>query len=172
MLFFFFFASLLLLLIVSLTPFISKPDSSSDSTIYVISFKSSFENTNVVVPEPYIFYWIAASVAEGVAVNPNGTKTILANGASTLFINGKPTDNNDFRKLRNPPSWQVIFSGVPFNKISLFSEGLIIFTISFVTLFVSTIPEFLNNDKGFILILLLARIYPGSKKNLECFYLF
>ena len=101
-----------------------------------------------------------------VAVNTNGTKTILANGANTLFINGKPTDNNDFRKLRNPPSWQLTFSGVPFNNISLFSKRQIIFTISFVTLFVSTIPEFLNNDVNVVLMLLLARIYPGSKKNL------
>ena len=35
---------------------------------------------------------------------------------------------------------------VPFNKIPLFSKGLISFTISFVSLFASVIPEPPNND--------------------------
>ena len=40
----------------------------------MISFKSSFENTNVVVPDPNIFWWITASVAHTAVVNPNGIK--------------------------------------------------------------------------------------------------
>ena len=43
--------SFALFLIVSLTPFINKPDSLRDLTIFMISFKSSFENTDVVVPD-------------------------------------------------------------------------------------------------------------------------
>ena len=52
---------------------------------------------------------MAPSVVETAVVNPKGTKTLLANGVSTFFINGKPDVINGFRKLRNPPSWLVIF---------------------------------------------------------------
>ena len=61
-------------LIVSLTPFIEKPNYLRGLIIFMISFKSSFENTNVVVPDPNIFWWIAASVAHTAVVNPNGIK--------------------------------------------------------------------------------------------------
>ena len=40
------------LLIVSLIPFISKPDSSRDVTIFNMSPISSFEIINVVIPDP------------------------------------------------------------------------------------------------------------------------
>ena len=40
----------------------------------MIAFKSSFKNTNAVVPEPKIFFWIAVSVAD--AANSNGFKTM------------------------------------------------------------------------------------------------
>ena len=42
-------------LIVSLTPFINKPDYSRDLTIFMISFISSLEIINAVVPDPNIF---------------------------------------------------------------------------------------------------------------------
>ena len=48
----------------------------------MILFISSFKIINVVVPDPNIFLWIAASVA---AVNPNGIKRLLANGLNTFF---------------------------------------------------------------------------------------
>ena len=51
----------------------------------MISFISSFEFINVVIPDPNIFLWIATSVADDAAVNPNGIKTLLANGLSTFF---------------------------------------------------------------------------------------
>ena len=76
----------------------------------------------------------AASVAGTTAVNQKGTKMLLANGVSAIFINGKPTGINGLRKLRNPPSWLVIFLAVPFNNIPLFSKDLIVF-ISFMSLF-------------------------------------
>ena len=53
----------------------------------MISFISWFEIIKVVVPDPNIFLWIAASVAD--AVNPNGIKTLLANALSIFFIKGK-----------------------------------------------------------------------------------
>ena len=43
---------------------------------------SSFEIINVIVPDPNIFLWTAASVADADAVNHNGTKTLLADGLS------------------------------------------------------------------------------------------
>ena len=51
-----------------------------------------------------MFFLIAASVAEAAAVNSNGTKTPLANGVRTFFINLKATHVNIARKLSNPPS--------------------------------------------------------------------
>ena len=46
------------------------------------------EIINVVTPNANIFLCIAASVAYSAAVNPNSTKTLLANGLSTVFIKG------------------------------------------------------------------------------------
>ena len=43
---------------------------------------------------PNFFFWIATSVADVVAVNPNGTKTLLANGLSTFAVKGKPVFSN------------------------------------------------------------------------------
>ena len=92
------FCSLASFVIVSLTPFINKPDYSRDLTIFIISFISSLEIINVVpfakseglevnirgrVLDPNIFLWIAASVADPASVNPNGIKTLLANGLSS-----------------------------------------------------------------------------------------
>ena len=36
--------------------------------IFMISFKSLFEKINVFIPDPKIFFWIAASVADAVFV--------------------------------------------------------------------------------------------------------
>ena len=57
-------------LIVSLTPFINKPESSRDLTIFIISSIFSFKIINVVAPNPKICFWIAVSVADAGAVNP------------------------------------------------------------------------------------------------------
>ena len=44
-----------------------------DLMVFMISFKSSFKNAKVVVTDPNIFLWIAASVADAAVFNPNGT---------------------------------------------------------------------------------------------------
>ena len=75
----------------------------------MISFKSSFENPNVI-PNPKPFSWIATSVAEAAADNLNGIKTLLVYGGSACFIYGKLPVINGLRKWRNPPSWLTIFS--------------------------------------------------------------
>ena len=78
--------------------------------------------------------------------------TLLTNGVSTLFANGKPAVINGQRKLKNPPSWLVIFVVVPFNKIPLFSKDLINVITSFISLFVRVIPgpvlDFFTNYKS------------------------
>ena len=78
--------------IVSLTPFIYKPDYSKDLTIFMISSISSFENINVVMIDPKVFFWIAAFIADAVGVNPRGTRTLLAKSLSTFLINGETAE--------------------------------------------------------------------------------
>ena len=98
-----------LLWIISLTPFITKPDSSRELTIFIILFIFSLEIINVVVPDPNIFSWIAASIAYAAAVNPNGIKTLLTNGFTRMFIKGKPVFSNGPRSLpRNPPDYVIL----------------------------------------------------------------
>ena len=53
-----------------------------------MSFNSSFEIIKVVAPESSTFFYIPATAADAAAVNPNGLKTLLANGLITFFING------------------------------------------------------------------------------------
>ena len=53
---------------------------------------------------PKIFFWIAASVADASAVNPNDIKTLLVHGFSTFFIKGKRLFSNGSKSLpRNLP---------------------------------------------------------------------
>ena len=60
-----------------------------------MSYISSFEIINAVIrefrsegwPDPWFFFWIAKSVANIAANNPNGSKTLLAKGVSTLMLN-------------------------------------------------------------------------------------
>ena len=75
-----------LFLVVLVTPFSKILESPRARTIFIMSFISSFEIIKVVVPEPYIFFWIPASIAEAAAVIPNGAKTFFAKGIAT-FIN-------------------------------------------------------------------------------------
>ena len=70
-----------------------------------MSFISSFEIIKVVVPEPCIFFWIPASIAEAAAVIPNGAKTFFAKGIAT-FINGTTNLLNNDHK--NPPDWVIL----------------------------------------------------------------
>ena len=65
--------------------------------------------------------YLAASAADPAAVNPNGIKKLLANRVNRIFIKGKPAVFNGLWKLRNLPSWLVIFLVVPFNRIPVFS---------------------------------------------------
>ena len=67
---------------------------------------SSFDIISVAVLDPKIFLCIPASSADAAAVNPNGIKTLLANGLIRFFINRRPVFNNGPRSLpRNPPDY-------------------------------------------------------------------
>ena len=69
----------------------------------MISYISSFEIINVVVPDPNIFLWIAAYVAAAAAVDLNGIKMLLTNGLSAFLIKGNPVFSNSPKSLtRNP----------------------------------------------------------------------
>ena len=46
-----------------------------------------------------IFLWIAASVADAAAVNPDSIKTLLTNGLSTFFIKGNALFGNGAKLL-------------------------------------------------------------------------
>ena len=69
-----------------------------------------------------MFFSIVVSVADATVVNPNGTKTLLANAVSTLFLNGKLVLINGHRKLSNSPSWLLIFPAFPLDKKYLYSR--------------------------------------------------
>ena len=71
------------------------------------------------------------------------------------LINGKPAAINGLRKVKNSPSWLVIFL-----EISLFSKDLITFIISFISLSVRVIPEPVNK----FLITLPSKLIPAFPK--------
>ena len=107
--------------------FINKPESSRDLTIFISSI-SSLEIIKVINPDPNIFWWIAASVADAIAVYPNGIKTLLANGLSTFPIKGNPVFSNGPKSLpKNPPDCPILCNWVFDNFIlaeELFAKAL------------------------------------------------
>ena len=77
----------------------------------MISLISSLEIISVVKLDPNIFLWIAASVANATAVNPNGSKTLLANSLSTFPVKGNPVFNNGPKSLPNdPPDCPILWN--------------------------------------------------------------
>ena len=79
----------------------------------MISFIYPFEIINVVIPDPNIFKWIAASVASAAALSPNGIKTLLAIGLSTFFIKGKSVFSKGPKSLpKNPLDSLILYNWV------------------------------------------------------------
>ena len=75
----------------------------------MISSIFSFEIINVIKHDPKISFYICASIAAAAVVNPNGIKTLLANGFSTFFIQGKAVFSNGPRSLpKNPPNCPIL----------------------------------------------------------------
>ena len=66
------------------------------------------------------FLCIPASAADAAAVNPNGTKTVLASGLITLLISGNPVLSNGPKSLPgNPPDCIILDNSVFDNLISV-----------------------------------------------------
>ena len=104
--------------IVSLTPFNSIPESSRDlkcqkMSIFKMPFISSFQIIKVVVPDPRIFLFIAAFVADAAVVIPSTTKASI-----TIFNNGSPDFNNGAKNIENPP-FRILVNCVYDNLISV-----------------------------------------------------
>ena len=94
----------------------------------MISSISSLGTIKIVNPDPNIFLWIAASVADAAAVNPNRIKALLANGLSTFPIKGNAVFSNGPKGLlRNPPDCLILCTWVFDNFIladELFAKAL------------------------------------------------
>ena len=70
-----------------------------------MSSNSSFDTLSVVLTDPKLFFFlIPTSTADATGVNPNGIKTLLANGLIAFFINGSPIFNNERRSLQTNPT--------------------------------------------------------------------
>ena len=75
----------------------------------MMSFISSFKIINVLVPDPNIFLWIAASAAA--AVNPNGIKILLASGLSKFLVKGNSVFSNGPKSLpKIPPDCPILYN--------------------------------------------------------------
>ena len=63
-----------------------------------------FEIISAAVSDPKILFWINTSIADAAAVNPKGTKSILASGKSKLFImvNQPALKSKKFKKSSFP----------------------------------------------------------------------
>ena len=76
------------------------------------------------------FLCIPASAANVAAVNPEGIKTLLANGLITFFIKGNPVFNGPHSLPRNPLDC-IIFNNWVFDNLmssdELFAKSLRIF---------------------------------------------
>ena len=116
------FCSFASFLIVSMTPFINKPESSRDLTIFMISSISLLEIIKVVKPDPNIFLWIGASVVDAAAINLNNIKTLLAYDLSTFPIKGIPIFSNGPKTLpKNSPDCPILCNWV-FDNFMLAEE--------------------------------------------------
>ena len=79
-------------------------------------FFSSSETISAEKPDPNIFLWIAASVADPTALNSNGIKTFLASGWSIFPIKGNPVFNSVPKTLPKNPRDCAILCNWVFDK--------------------------------------------------------
>ena len=66
------------------------------------------------MPDPNIFLWKAAAVADTAAVNPNGIKTLLANDLRTFFIKGNSVSSDSPIKSTYKSCWLSCFIQLSF----------------------------------------------------------
>ena len=55
-------------------------------------------------PDPNVFLWIGAAIADAVVVNPNGIKTLFANSLSRFPIKGSPVFINAPKSVSESPT--------------------------------------------------------------------
>ena len=95
----------------------------------MISFISAIEFISAVLPDTNILLWIAASVADAAAaaVNPNGIKTLLANGLKTFPTKGDRVFSYGRKSPKNPCDCPILCNWVFHNFIladELFAKAL------------------------------------------------
>ena len=88
----------------------------------MISFISSIEIINFFIPDPKMFLWIAASVTNAAAINPNDIKMLLANSLSTFPIKDKLLSKNGLRSLPTNPAICTILGNWVFDNFMLAYE--------------------------------------------------
>ena len=81
-----------------------------------------FEIINFVIPDPQIFFWIAASVVDASGGNPNDSKTLLANSSSTFSIKASLFFSNCPKSLPKNPPYSPILCNWVFDKFILADE--------------------------------------------------
>ena len=87
-----------------MTPFNKILECSKGWTVFILSFIYFFQIIKVVAPEPCIFFWIPASIADAGAVICNGAKIFFAKGTPTFISGPASLLNND---PKNPPDWII-----------------------------------------------------------------
>ena len=101
------FCSFTSVLIALLMVFMNKPHSWRDLNIFMMLFISSLEIIDIVILDPSITLWIAASVSAA-AIYSNSVETLLANGFNAFFIKSKPAFSNGPKSLpKNPPDYPI-----------------------------------------------------------------
>ena len=96
----------------------------------MISCISSLEIISVVreakfkgrAPDRNILLWIAASVADAAAVNPNRIETLLANGLITFPIKCNPVYSNGSKSLHKIQPYCPILCNWVFDNFTLAEE--------------------------------------------------
>ena len=72
---------------------------------------------------PNNFFWIAASITDADTYNPNGIKTLLANGLSLFFNKSKPVLSNCSRSLsKYCPDCPILCNLQVFDNFTLAEE--------------------------------------------------
>ena len=108
--------------------------------------------------EPWVFIWIAGSVAEIAGVNPNGIETPLGNGLSISFINGIPIFINGTRSLPKNPLACTVFD-------SWFCDNFIKFAKLFFLKSVCQLVMIYVENKSILVMVLVLNILSFSQNQ-------
>ena len=103
--------------------------------------------------------WIAASVADAAAIDPNGIETLLGNGLSTFPINDNPVFSNGLKRLpKNLPNCTILCNWVfddfiladePFAKVLQSFETWILVNINLCRKLSASLESPISLDESF-----------------------